>query len=211
MTVQEGTKPQQERARRSRALILDRAAEAFAEHGYEGVSLNRIIGATGLTKGAFYFHFRSKEELALAVFRAKQAELLDGLREDIQRAKTALEALAILFRSRARRLEREPSLGCFLRLASDLGVRYGPGSEFAESYEAPLAFLVDLVKRGQKEGVIRAPLRPRAAAETLFSAMLGCDELSRVISGNKDLARRTERWLSVLLEALAVPDAGIGA
>ena len=199
--------PQQKRAVRSRALIIERAAEAFARDGYEGASLNRIIGDTGLTKGAFYFHFRSKEELALAVFRAKQTELVTRLREVASAQPNALQALQAMVRTRARLLESDPSLGCFLRLASELGSRFGPRSEFAASYAVPLDTMAEFVRRGQDEGVFRAALDPKAAGEAIFAVMLGVDELSMVIAGGKDLMRRTESWLAVMLEALAEPGA----
>ena len=48
--------------------ILDGAAQAFAERGFHGASLDNIAGRVGLTKGAFQSSFRSKEELFLALY-----------------------------------------------------------------------------------------------------------------------------------------------
>ncbi|MGH1525629.1 TetR family transcriptional regulator [Leifsonia sp. L25] len=59
--------PRQERAERSRASILEAAADEFDQHGYAGARLERIVERTGLTKGAVYFHFRSKLDLAKAL------------------------------------------------------------------------------------------------------------------------------------------------
>ncbi|SHH35156.1 TetR/AcrR family transcriptional regulator [Clostridium grantii] len=47
----------------TRDLIIEAAFIAFIDHGYGRVSLNQIIKTTGLTKGAFYHHFSSKDEL----------------------------------------------------------------------------------------------------------------------------------------------------
>jgi AcrR family transcriptional regulator len=44
-------------------MILETAFESFLESGIDGVSLNTIIKRTGLTKGAFYYHFKDKNEL----------------------------------------------------------------------------------------------------------------------------------------------------
>lgn len=63
--------PRQERAERSRAEILDAAAAEFDVHGYAGARLDRIIERTRLTKGAVYFHFRSKLDLAEALVGEK--------------------------------------------------------------------------------------------------------------------------------------------
>lgn len=57
----------QERAEVTRSAILDGAARAFDAEGYHGTSLGDIVKEAGVTKGALYFHFGSKEELAQAL------------------------------------------------------------------------------------------------------------------------------------------------
>ncbi len=52
-----------------RARILRGAAALFRERGYEGVNLDQVMQSAGLTRGAFYAHFRSKQELFEAVVR----------------------------------------------------------------------------------------------------------------------------------------------
>ena len=47
----------------TRKKLLDSAKAHFLEHGFRAASLNQIIKETGFTKGAFYFYFRSKEEI----------------------------------------------------------------------------------------------------------------------------------------------------
>lgn len=44
-------------------LILDKAQELILERGYENVSIDDIVSACGLTKGAFYYNFKSKKDL----------------------------------------------------------------------------------------------------------------------------------------------------
>ena len=56
-----------ERKLQTRAAIIDAAAELFAKQGIEATSLDRIAGRIGLTKGAVYSTFASKEEVIDAV------------------------------------------------------------------------------------------------------------------------------------------------
>lgn len=49
----------------TRDRLLDAAAAVFAEHGYHGASVTSVAAAAGLTKGAVYSNYRSKEELFL--------------------------------------------------------------------------------------------------------------------------------------------------
>ena len=55
---------------RTRQRIIETAAALFAEHGYSGTALSDVMGRCHLTKGGFYAHFASKEELYLASVRA---------------------------------------------------------------------------------------------------------------------------------------------
>ena len=50
----------------NRQHIIDQATQLFRQKGYSATSINEIIGACGVTKGALYHHFQSKEQLALA-------------------------------------------------------------------------------------------------------------------------------------------------
>jgi len=50
-----------------RAELIDCAQRLFLAKGYERTTINDVIAATGLSKGAFYHHFRAKEELLEAI------------------------------------------------------------------------------------------------------------------------------------------------
>ncbi|WP_263262186.1 TetR/AcrR family transcriptional regulator [Pseudomonas sp. RIT-PI-S] len=47
----------------TRQRILDSAARLFALHGFDAISLDDLMADAGLTRGAFYHHFRTKTEL----------------------------------------------------------------------------------------------------------------------------------------------------
>lgn len=49
----------------TRERILDEAHALILEHGLNGTSLDHIIEKAGITKGAFFYHFKSKDDLAL--------------------------------------------------------------------------------------------------------------------------------------------------
>jgi AcrR family transcriptional regulator len=59
-----------------RATILARAAEEFAEHGYEGASYNRIIERSGLSKGAMYYYFDDKQDLFVTTLQDAVTRLI---------------------------------------------------------------------------------------------------------------------------------------
>lgn len=61
----------QDRAVRTRRAILEAAAVVFEERGYDAAKLTDIVKLAHVTKGALYFHFDSKEDLAQAVIDAQ--------------------------------------------------------------------------------------------------------------------------------------------
>lgn len=77
-----------------RAEVLDQALALFLERGYENVSLNDLLAATGTSKGAFYHYFPSKEALITALAERNAAEAFEALRPVFEQpGKNALERL----------------------------------------------------------------------------------------------------------------------
>jgi AcrR family transcriptional regulator len=92
----------------TRARLLKAAGEVFAERGYDRASLDDVAAAAGLTKGAVYSSFASKDELFYALMRERIDERLDLVSEaaELQAtpgdiAREAGSALAELISSQA--------------------------------------------------------------------------------------------------------------
>jgi len=64
-----------DRKARTRAKLIDAAAEAIAEKGFQRVTLDQIAAKAGLTKGAVYDNFESKEALFFAVIAARPSHI----------------------------------------------------------------------------------------------------------------------------------------
>ena len=77
--------------------IVDAAVELFTTNGIDATSLQMIADALGVTKGAVYYHFKTKHEIVLAV----SADSFDALEAVVAEAET-IESVT----SRARALER---------------------------------------------------------------------------------------------------------
>ena len=68
----------------TRERILDAAQELILERGYSGMTVDDVLGEVELTKGAFFHHFKSKDELAMALlqrFAERDAEIYRETRE----------------------------------------------------------------------------------------------------------------------------------
>ncbi|HET7524174.1 MAG TPA: TetR/AcrR family transcriptional regulator [Acidimicrobiales bacterium] len=183
-------------------MIIETAARAFAEHGFEAVSLNELVAATGMSKGAFYFHFSTKEEVALAAFRSKQIELIERLAVEVDANADVVDQLTAILLRRAELVSDDPSLHCVIRLGGELSARSNAGSDYASFMETATNTLAGLIRRGIRSGEFRRQLDPEATARAVFAWIVGMDSLSLLDSAGKDLAQRTDEVLALLIPAL---------
>ena len=84
---------QAERREGTRARIVDHASEFFATRGYNATSVDDIIAAAGISKGAMYHHFQKKEDVFAAVFVATSS---DAIRRAAAKVKPNLDPLDAL-------------------------------------------------------------------------------------------------------------------
>ncbi|WP_442265159.1 TetR/AcrR family transcriptional regulator [Tenacibaculum sp. ZS6-P6] len=81
------------KSEKTRLHIIETVAPIFNKKGYSAMSLSQITQAAGLTKGAIYGHFESKEELAIEAFRHCIRTVLKDLNAHVAKGETALNRL----------------------------------------------------------------------------------------------------------------------
>jgi AcrR family transcriptional regulator len=152
-----------------RAELLDCAQRLFLTQGYERTTINDVINATGLSKGAFYHHYRSKEDLLEAIaqrFAQDSLVFTTSLRAD--RGLDALQRLnRLLALGRDWKLEHIGELKAMftvlLRPAN--AVLYHRIVEAAFAVLAPA--LAEIIEDGKREAVFDTG-DARTAADTLL-------------------------------------------
>ena len=186
----------QERAVRTRAQVLAAAAEEFAAHGYTATTLLGVVQRTGMTKGALYGHFASKEDLATAVLGAAGDELVERAAGYSGHGAAALHALRDNVLDLARHHRDDASARSALRLAVEVPHldRHGPG--LVARIHLLLTGAVTEAQVGHRTSG-RCP--PETVARHLMSAFLGIPQ--PVPRDDADAARRFDD----LWEALSGP------
>lgn len=92
--------PRAERVAATRRALLDVARDRFGTQGFAATSIDEIVGNAGVTKGALYHHFTSKEHLFDSVFDEIETELADrGKRAALEGPSDPLAALNRGFRA----------------------------------------------------------------------------------------------------------------
>lgn len=104
----------------TRKRILDAAQQLILSHGYSGMSLDQLIGQLGMTKGAFFHHFKNKKDLARTLIQRFSDEGVALLGSALARARTysddPLQQFLIVVRQYEEIFEGldEPYDGCLL-------------------------------------------------------------------------------------------------
>jgi AcrR family transcriptional regulator len=148
-------------------LILRETMKLFLEKGYHGTSINDIANATGLTKGALYFHFESKEHLLRRFMAEYEDRFLDGLIHSVSKVEGgAVDKLEKVTRYCAAfgYYNRELCVS-FTKLAAELsGVSYGIRTEIKRIYGKYRDFLRKIIEQGKQEKVFGKEINPDIAA-----------------------------------------------
>jgi AcrR family transcriptional regulator len=192
--------PQQDRAYATREAILRAAAEEFDRLGYERTSLTAVLARAGLTKGAFYFHFASKEAVASALIE-RQSELWAQIREAWRaRGVDPLSALCGMFAESADRMSADVVLRAGVRLAADREIGYpGVPSAHVEWEKLIASYVVEAAERGD----LRAGVDPDAVARTLCGATLGARLISSATTACADFPARVREVLGHVMPCIA--------
>ena len=189
----------------TRRCILDEAAIAFASHGYAGTSLNDVIAATGLTKGAFYFHFPSKEALALEVFRSKQQEWAAKALDAAAGKTRALDQVIEMMGATCDVHEQDPAARAVARLCWELGEDEQLAPQMTPFLTNWFDLLEGIFRRAQDEGDVRTDVDVRAIAEVCVASFIGISDVSHLVGERGHLRRRAELLMALILPSVTTP------
>jgi len=181
-------------------LLLQSAAEAFAERGYRDTTLSELIARSGLTKGAFYFHFASKEQLALAVLEEKQRQWREFVQEQVLARPRAIDQLLALGPAMIRLHREDPGAYSAQRLTRDLA----RVPELADRVRAQtrdwIELVAGIVSQAQRDGDLAMKPDATALATVLVAATDGLKDLSDIVDPPSRARRGFERRLQHLTE-----------
>ncbi|RRQ28577.1 TetR/AcrR family transcriptional regulator [Rhodococcus sp. Eu-32] len=194
----------QERAENTRQAVLVGAAVSFEKYGYGTASLSTILSHAGVTKGAMYFHFSSKEDLANAVIDAQHQLAMDGLRTVLDHVPTALDAMILASQELARQLVVEPVARGGMRLTLEIGSIQTP---VKRPYIDWIESIGKLAARAAAEGDLVDGVDPEMLAKFVVGAFTGVQTLSEVLHGRSDLYQRLSEMWQILLPAVAADSA----
>ncbi|MFD5144623.1 ScbR family autoregulator-binding transcription factor [Streptomyces sp. NPDC058401] len=189
----------QERAEVTRQAILDGAAIAFDRTGFHGTSLTDVVGHAGVTKGALYFHFSSKEALAQTLMD-EQFQVSEGLpaieEPGLQTAIDLTHRMAFGLRSNVR-------IRAGIRLVIEFGSFTDPDPS---PYNAWIDTCHSCLVPAQERGDVLPSVDAYDAATLLVGAFTGIQVTSHVRTQREDLHARVVDLWNFLLPGIVPAD-----
>ncbi|MGF7122756.1 ScbR family autoregulator-binding transcription factor [Rhodococcus sp. AG1013] len=192
----------QERAVITRKQIIQGAAEMFDRVGYERASLAEIVALSGITKGALYFHFRSKDDLAGVVIEEQHAISMNAVVAIGRTGAPALEQLVMLCYEMGRSIVEDPVVRAGIRLTLEMSAVGGPQRPYLDWIDSCERLARDAVAQGDVVDTVV----PAQLGRFIVSAFTGVQIVSNVLTARTDLYDCIDQMLTLLLPGIVPPD-----
>jgi TetR/AcrR family transcriptional repressor of nem operon len=190
--------------------ILHESLKLFSLNGFLGTSIHDILEATNTSKGGFYNHFSSKEELffqvldeARKIWREKNLKGLDRIENSTEIIKRLLKNYKDRYLKDA---DNFPGGCVFITLAAELNdQRPQLSKELEKGFVGLKGLLRRLLEQGKESGELIKAVNTDMVTEILFSGMLGAS-LVYGVNKSKTSLDKSINALIEYLEQLKRPD-----
>jgi AcrR family transcriptional regulator len=166
------TRTKKEVSEATLANLLDVAPRLFLEKGYHATSIDDITQAAGLTKGALYWHFKSKEDLLDRILKEFETKFLDALVKEVKQVKEGgLARIQRMFRfSSVFAYHNRELCVSFTTLAAELvGAHHKMEPKIRRIYKRYQTFLSGLIADGKRDGTFDKDFDDELAALTIMA------------------------------------------
>ena len=168
---------QQLKTEATRNLIVETAFQQFYKNGFKATSVNEIMKATGLSKGAFYHNFKNKDELGVMVVKAELNSMIyDAMISPLYAEGKAKAILKNTFLNKLKAFTSDEKLmGCPVNnLINEIGGSPNLLNEALKGLiDTWLEALIIIIEKGHKDGSIKTETNPQQAAIYLVSSFEG--------------------------------------
>jgi AcrR family transcriptional regulator len=188
----------QARSETTRQKLLDAAIDLFSEVGYAAAGLGEIIERAGMTKGALYHHFDSKEALATAIIEQGTNLTRDAFRHVCESSSPALENLIHGVFIVADLLVSDKTARTAEQLTRGLAEF---NSAASRAWSSLLDSMTTQARRASAEDDLWEGVDPDVVTEAILNTMLGAQLLSNTADGIDHIERLT-RSLELFLPAI---------
>ncbi len=155
--------------------ILEAARRVVAQHGFQGVTVDRVAEEAKIAKGTIYLYFHNKEELLKAAVEQGIEHFTTQLRAEVAEATTPIEKLQRLVEASLELSDTHRDFFKMLLLERNFlaaSPHHPEAAHMLDLYLSHIRFIEDIIAEGVRIGVLR-PHNVEASAFALNEAMRG--------------------------------------
>jgi AcrR family transcriptional regulator len=161
---------------KTREALLSKCLTLFAERGFASTSIDDIARASGVTKGAMYWHFASKDDLLHAILDRIRARWQDAVHRPVSARQTPTERLEQLFDSYAELFRDAPEICLFLQQVLLDQHHQESATQVAQVFSATARFIARIIDEGKSAGAMRADVDSMTAAHMILGMLSGATQ-----------------------------------
>jgi len=190
------------RKTKTRVQILQAALTCFADKGYHQTAMDDIVTASGLSKGALYWHFKSKQELFIALLEWFFTEFGEEVSHAWHDTMTAAEKLEVITEVS---LASSEQFIPFIKVFLDFYAQTSDNEKVMQLFEGTLRGYWQQIEQIIAEGIAAGDFRPVDASQLAlgFFGMLDSLFLYKTMLGDEvDMHAAARTALEVMLAGL---------
>jgi AcrR family transcriptional regulator len=181
-----------------RERIVDAMRRCVAERGIAGATFEHVSHEAQVSRGLLHYYFGTKERLLIEVLRSDAETRIGMLDEPLGRAKTVDEVIEVLVAGAEAVLQTDPGFYVILYELFTAGRQNdGIREELAELYARNRHHLGEILRRKEREGVLKLRFDAEAAVTYMFAAADG-GALQRLTEPERDFSPAVEAGTNVV-------------
>lgn len=187
----------------TRQKLLDAALQVFARNGYERATVDEIVREAGFSKGAFYVHFETKEDLFWEMLEERITAQQETFRQVVDASLSVAENERRIL-EQAFNMSAHPLGPAVIMEFTAHGMRNEKVREqLSRMYERWHAFVAETLQQGQELGLVRKDIDLTLLASTIMALFEGSMIQSRFAPDSLRLDRKVADLSSLIAELIS--------
>ena len=192
------------KAESTRKHILDKAFHMVYQNGYQATSIDKIIEKTEVTKGAFFYHFKNKDEMGIAIIKEIiKPTLQKGLLQALENSQNPIQDIYETIKQKLTNdTDYQVDNGCptnnLVQEMSAVNLRFH--KTLRDVLDIWISTIEKVLENGKMNGKIRKDVNSKSIAQFIVSGYEGMKGVGKIYG--KDLYNAYLSQLKIYLETL---------
>ncbi|URZ08658.1 TetR/AcrR family transcriptional regulator [Clostridium felsineum] len=186
--------------------LMDAAEKLFATVGYNKTSVSDIVKKISVAQGTFYYYFKSKEDIFIAIFARKSDIIFSKIKRELENEQSnamdkLIKAVKIYIKGKSKKSDIDDKLIEALHLEENAGLHY---RTIIYTIKTHLPLFADIIKQGVNEGLFNTEY-PEAVAELLITQINFTLDPGVFRLDMETMLNKSEALINIIEKVLEVP------